>query len=294
MLYDIGLKITYAYDQPANGGRHILRLMPAEIEGTQHIVSGQVDVEPRAQERVDLVDFFGNAAVEVSYRTPHERVVFDVQCRVERHLRDPRPVVSTLIKDMAATIAGYRALDANAPHHFIAPSPRVAYSPQIAAYATALVKTDVSAFDAMLAIGAALHRDIKYDAKATTVDTTPDEAFVLKKGVCQDYSHIMISCLRAVGVPAAYVSGFLRTVPPEGKPRLAGADQMHAWVRGWCGPDAGWIDYDPTNNLVVVDDHIVIAHGRDYSDVSPVKGVLRTSGSQASVQEVDVVPLDQP
>jgi transglutaminase-like putative cysteine protease len=101
----------------------------------------------------------------------------------------------------------------------------------------------------------------------------------------------MIACLRGVGVPAGYVSGFLRTIPPKGKARLSGADAMHAWVRVWCGPEAGWVEYDPTNNLLVADDHIVIARGRDYSDVSPVKGVLRTAGSQVTKQAVDVVPL---
>jgi transglutaminase-like putative cysteine protease len=101
----------------------------------------------------------------------------------------------------------------------------------------------------------------------------------------------MIACLRGIGIPAGYVSGFLRTIPPAGKERLAGADAMHAWVRAWCGTEAGWIEFDPTNNLLVANDHIVIARGRDYADVAPVKGVLRTAGSQTTEQSVDVVPL---
>jgi transglutaminase-like putative cysteine protease len=143
----------------------------------------------------------------------------------------------------------------------------------------------------MKAIGEALHRDMVFDSKATTVDTSPEEAFAGKRGVCQDFAHIMIACLRGVGMPAGYVSGFLRTIPPKGKPRLSGADAMHAWVRGWCGAETGWVEFDPTNNLLVQNDHVVIGRGRDYSDVAPVKGVMRTAGSQTSEQAVDVIPL---
>jgi transglutaminase-like putative cysteine protease len=102
----------------------------------------------------------------------------------------------------------------------------------------------------------------------------------------------MIACLRGIGIPAGYVSGFLRTTPPPGQPRLEGADAMHAWVRAWCGMETGWVEVDPTNALMVANDHIVIARGRDYADVAPVKGVLRTAGSQTTEQAVDVVALD--
>ena len=159
------------------------------------------------------------------------------------------------------------------------------------AYARALVRSDMPAFDAVEAIGHALHKDITFDSEATTVDTSPEEAFAGKRGVCQDITHIMIACLRGVGIPAAYISGYLRTIPPPGKPRLAGADAMHAWVAAWVGAGGGWVEFDPTNDLRVAGDHIMVARGRDYSDVAPVKGVLRTSGTQSSKQAVDVVPL---
>ena len=132
---------------------------------------------------------------------------------------------------------------------------------------------------------------MKFDPKATTVDTPATEAFAKRHGVCQDFSHIMIACLRGIGIPAGYVSGFLRTLPPPGKPRLEGADAMHAWVRAWCGPEAGWIEFDPTNDKLAGEDHIVVAYGRDYSDVSPIKGTMRISGGQKSKQAVDVIPL---
>ena len=123
-----------------------------------------------------------------------------------------------------------------------------------------------------------------------TVDTPAIDAFERRHGVCQDFSHIMIACLRSIGIPAGYVSGFLRTIPPEGQQRLEGADAMHAWVRAWCGIESGWIEYDPTNALRVGQDHIVVARGRDYGDTAPVKGVLRTAGTQTTGHKVDVIP----
>ena len=137
-----------------------------------------------------------------------------------------------------------------------------------------------------------MHSDMKFDAKATDVDTPIADAFANRHGVCQDFSQIMICALRSIGVPAGYVSGFLRTIPPEGKPRLQGADAMHAWVRVRCGGKGGWAEYDPTNAIFAGADHVVIARGRDYSDVAPVKGILRTSGKQSSKHAVDMVLVE--
>jgi transglutaminase-like putative cysteine protease len=137
-----------------------------------------------------------------------------------------------------------------------------------------------------------IHRDFAYDKESTNVDTSPLEAFNLKRGVCQDFVHVMIAGLRGVGIPAGYVSGFLRTIPPKGKPRLEGADAMHAWVRVWCGLHSGWIELDPTNAMLAGTDHITIGYGRDYSDISPIIGVLRTSGRHETKQTVDVVRVE--
>ncbi len=174
--------------------------------------------------------------------------------------------------------------------HFLGNSPRIDLLPVFSDYTRAIVTSDMTSIGAIEAIGLALHNDMRFDADATTVDTLPAEAFERRHGVCQDFSHIMISCLRTFGIPAGYVSGFLRTIPPQGEARLEGADAMHAWVRAWCGNEIGWIEYDPTNAVQVGLDHIVVARGRDYSDVAPVKGVLRTSGGQTSKQMVDVIP----
>jgi transglutaminase-like putative cysteine protease len=170
-------------------------------------------------------------------------------------------------------------------------SPRLPEEPPIAAYAREVLKPGQTVREIAAALCARIHGDFTYDSEATTVDTTPRESFQLKRGVCQDFAHIMIVALRSLGIPAGYVSGFLRTIPPPGKERLEGADAMHAWVRVWCGDTMGYIEFDPTNNIPAGSDHIVVGYGRDYSDVAPVIGVLKGYGNQKIIQAVDVVPL---
>lgn len=292
MLYDINLTIEYEYARPAAAGRHLLRLMPLEIPGVQRVVAGSLDIAPFPDERAVLTDFFGNIAHEVVFRAPHDELSFRVRARVERWAAAPSLDISPDLARLASEIAACRGLDPDAPHHFLGASPHVRPTPEMTAYAWAAIGPHMTAFGVVSAVGAALHRDMRYDGEATTVDTPIAEAFANRHGVCQDFAQVMIACLRGVGVPAGYVSGVLRTNPPPGQARLEGADATHAWVRAWCGFETGWVEYDPTNALVVGADHVAIARGRDYSDVPPVAGILRTAGSQqTSRQSVDVLPL---
>jgi transglutaminase-like putative cysteine protease len=138
-----------------------------------------------------------------------------------------------------------------------------------------------------------VHKDFKYDVSATRVDTTAEQAFGFRAGVCQDFAHIQIACLRSIGLPTRYVSGYLRTISPPGKPRLVGADQSHAWVSLYAGPELGWIDLDPTNACIVTTDHVPISVGRDYRDVAPMRGVVLGGGGNSTLSvSVDVVPLE--
>lgn len=136
-----------------------------------------------------------------------------------------------------------------------------------------------------------IYQDFQYDPRATTVSTPVSDVFEQRAGVCQDFAHLQISCLRSLGLPSRYVSGYLRTVPPEGKPRLVGADQSHAWLSVYCGRQ-GWIDFDPTNKMIPSTDHITLAHGRDYNDVCPIQGVFIGGGEQSMSVSVDVLPLE--
>lgn len=292
MLYDIGLRIRYDYQTPAAGGRHVLCMTPADLADQRRITS-LLDITPAPDERIARTDFFGNTVVEVAFRAPHAEIEFQLRSRVERKSREIDEDVSTPLMQLAEDIGAIRLLGSDSPHHFLADSPRVKARPEFREYALEQIAPEtMTTLTVVEAIGKAIDRDMAYEPGSTQVDTPPEEAFARGAGVCQDFTHIMIGCLRAIGVPAAYVSGFLRTIPPEGQPRLEGADAMHAWVRAWCGPKMGWVEYDPTNGIRVSDQHIVVAYGRDYGDVAPVRGVVRISGAQTSSQAVDVAPLE--
>lgn len=291
MLYDISLSITYQYSSQADAGRHALRLLPADIDGDQRLIAGRLNAEPRPDERTDRIDFFGNNVTDIAYRSSHSDIAFKVQARVDRIASPIGLDISPTLKKLPQELVSIRSLDAREPVHFLDGSPRIVMDKVFTDYAKSITEQDMTVLAAVEAVGEALHHDLTFDAYATTVHTTALEAFENRHGVCQDFTHIMISCLRGIGIPAGYVSGFLRTTPPEGSERLEGADAMHAWVRAWCGVEIGWVEYDPTNALRVSQDHVVVARGRDYSDIAPVKGVLRTSGGQTTTHGVDVVPL---
>ena len=291
MLYDISLSITYEYASAANAGRHALRLLPADIQGEQRLVAGRLDADPAPDERTDRIDFFGNSVTDMAYRSSQSEIAFNVHARVDRTAAPVGFDISPPLNMLPQELGSIRSMDSSQPVHFLDRSPRITLDSEFTDYARSLTDPAMSIIKAVEAVGQALYRDIDFDANATTVRTTALEAFQNRHGVCQDFSHIMISCLRGIGIPAGYVSGFLRTIPPEGSERLEGADAMHAWVRAWCGIEIGWVEYDPTNALRVGQDHIVVARGRDYGDISPVKGVMRTSGEQTTEQKVDVIPL---
>lgn len=291
MLYDLRLVLHYDYEGFVHGDRHLIRVAPVSIPGRQRVIASTLAIEPPPRTEESFVDFFGNQVTTIAYAGYHDRLDVRLSARVSVDDDAPRADLSPdragLHRDLAATLT----LDAASPHHFLAPSPRIPLSEEITVYARQSVTRTTSVWAAALDLCRAIHRDFVYDSTSTNVDTPTDEAFRLRTGVCQDFVHIMIAGLRGVGIPAAYVSGFLRTMPPAGQPRLEGADAMHAWVRVWCGRHTGWVGFDPTNAILAGADHITIGHGRDYSDISPIVGVLRTSGHHRTRQSVDVIPV---
>lgn len=291
MRYDIRLSIAYQYGSSSDRARTIVRLLPSDHAGHQIVTARSLTVDPQPFERHDGTDFFGNAMTTLGFRGPLDHITYTLTATAERLPQPAAPDLSPGLADLLQEIDAAPSLDPAAPQHFLGTSTRVAPDPAITAFAHEVIEPTMTVLEMVMAIGTALHRDMRFDAEATNVNTTPTEAFAKRHGVCQDFSHVMIAALRAIGIPAGYVSGFLRTIPPEGQPRLEGADAMHAWVTAWCGAKTGWVEFDPTNDCMVGQDHIVVAYGRDYSDVSPVKGVLRTSGKHTSQQLVDVLPL---
>jgi transglutaminase-like putative cysteine protease len=167
----------------------------------------------------------------------------------------------------------------------------VSLDPEIREYARQSFASGRPLLEGAIDLMYRIKADMVYDTDATTVTTTPPMSFALRRGVCQDFAHIMISGLRGIGLPAAYVSGYLRTVPRQGATQLQGSDAMHAWVLVWCGSATGWIGLDPTNAKPASDDHVTLAIGRDYTDVAPIDGVIVVSGSQRITESVNVIPV---
>ena len=288
--YDITLKISYLYDSPAAASRTLLRMLPRTEPG-QQLLAGVVTADPAPGWRRDATDFFGNATTEIAHEARLTRIVFRFDGRVRRALDSGALDLSCGLPALAQQVAALRDIGASSPHHFLGASPRIPADPAIAAFARACIRPDMSAQAAVQAVSRALHGHFTFDPTATDVATPPAQAFRARRGVCQDMAQVMICALRALGIPAGYVSGFLRTLPPEGRPRLEGADAMHAWVRAWCGADAGWIGIDPTNDMAAGGDHITVAFGRDYADVAPIRGALRSAGRHRTTHQVDVIPV---
>ena len=289
MLYDIRLLLHYDYVTAAGGGRHQVRVMPQTIAGVQRVIAASLSFAPNPAERADFFDFFGNNVTSIAFRDVHDTLDIRMSARVSVSRPEPGLDVSPDISGLRAELDAVRSLSPSAPHHFLAASDHVGLDEAITAYAREGLAGSAVATASDLCNR--IHRDFTYDGKATNVQTRASDAFALKRGVCQDFSHIMIAGLRGLGIPAGYVSGFLRTIPPKGKPRLEGADAMHAWVKAWCGRDSGWQEFDPTNGMRASNDHITVGYGRDYSDVAPIVGVLKTTGGQVGEQAVDVIPV---
>jgi transglutaminase-like putative cysteine protease len=195
------------------------------------------------------------------------------------------------LAEVAALARANRDLSPAGPSAYLYPSPLIPLDADIAAWCAQDLDPDRNALEAGIALARRIQRDFAFDPTATLVDTPPREAFLKRRGVCQDLTQIMITGLRAAGLPAAYASGYIRTIPPPGQERLIGADATHAWVMLWCGPDRGWVGVDPTNGIWMAGDHVIMAVGRDYAEIAPIDGIVLGSGAQKMDVSVDVAPV---
>ena len=290
MQYDVKLRLHYDYDAPVAGGRHLVRVMPQTRGGQQRVIAAALSFSPEPSERSEFTDFFGNQVTAIAYRAPHETLDVRMTARVDVAREDDELDVSPSLPALREELLGMRSVAPESPFHFLGESRWAPRDAAITAYARESA-AEASVFAVADALMRRIARDFEYDPEATDVGTPATDAFELRRGVCQDFTHIMLSGLRGLGIPAAYVSGYLRTIPPPGKERLEGADAMHAWVSVWCGREAGWREFDPTNAMRAGNDHIAAGQGRDYGDVSPILGVVKLHGGQAALQEVDVTPV---
>ncbi len=292
MLYNIRLRLSHKYDEFVTGGRHRLCIEPVDLPEVQKIQYFSIKNQPEAFEKSEYLDFFGNRIQEMFFQDALKELSFELVACVER-VAPKLPKISINFVELENAIANFPNLSSLSPHHFLGNSERISLLSIFKEFSLKFFGKKNDIFELIEEIGNRLHKEMQFDDSVTSAETAPEAAFALRKGVCQDYSQIMIACLRSIGIPAGYVSGLLRTTPPFGKPRLEGADAMHAWVMVWCGPEVGWVEYDPTNNQFVGDEYILIARGRDYADVAPIRGVMRLSGSQSCSQAVDVIPSEE-
>ncbi|WP_375463044.1 transglutaminase N-terminal domain-containing protein [uncultured Methylobacterium sp.] len=291
MIYTLRHVTTYRYAKPVRFARCSLRLKPADGEG-QTVLASTVTIDPSPASAVMRRDYFGIETVGITLDVPHTALRVEALSRVMVERGGlPQPESGRAWEAARAAAIAARDLGPEAPVHFLFPSARVPLLPDVTAYARTSFPPGRSAYGGAFDLMTRIREDFRFDARATGVDTPLSEAFALRAGVCQDFAHVMIAGLRGLGLPAAYVSGYLRTLPPPGRPRLRGADASHAWVAVWCGD--GWIGLDPTNGIGVRDDHIVVARGRDYGDVAPIDGIVSGSGKQRLKVEVDVIPQDE-
>ncbi len=290
MIYDIRHLTSYTYGSSVTFSHCALRLLPKDDTG-QYVITAALNIDPPPKELNQRVCFFGNRVTSLTIETAHRHLSVEANFSVDIE-RDP-PLDAKLTpawEYVRESAFSNDSLKPNSPAHFIYPSRFVPNYEAAAFYASNHFTAGRPILAAATALMHAMHTDFKYDPKATIISTPLSEAFEKRHGVCQDFAHIMIAALRGIGLPAAYISGYIRTIPPEGQPRLQGADAMHAWVSLWCGETAGWIDLDPTNDMLIGNDHIVLAKGRDYADISPVAGIILGSREQDVDVQVDVIP----
>ena len=293
MIYTVRHRTTYTYESEVTFARCVLRLTPRS-SATQTVMESTITVTPEPANSVIRTGPFGEQTRTVRIETPHEALIIEARSRVDVHSLPVEAPADSLAWEMVRALSFQAAdLGPQGPAAFLYPTPRTPIVASITDYARASFTPGRPIIEAAADLMTRIKADFTYDGDATDVRTAPEDAFKARRGVCQDFAHIMISGLKGLGLPAAYVSGYLRTIPPPGKARLEGADATHAWVQLWCGDKRGWIGFDPTNAILVQDDHIVLAIGRDYSDVAPIDGIILAPGEQELKVEVDVIPQDE-
>ncbi|HEY2728600.1 MAG TPA: transglutaminase family protein [Polyangia bacterium] len=290
MIHHVVHVTEYLYSERVSTSHHDLHLLPRATP-EQRCLGEELEIAPAPATRRDRTDDFGNRCTYVEIHEPHNNLRVTSRADVEVAPPAPLPATSAPWESVRDVVRSGDGAEARAARAFAFSSPYVPASTWAAAreYALPSFAAGRPVVEAARALTTRLHADFAYDSRATTLATPVDEVLRLRRGVCQDFAHVQIACLRALGVPARYVSGYLVTQPPPGKPRLVGADASHAWLAVFV-PDHGWLPLDPTNDVVPGEQHLTVAWGRDYSDVTPVRGVIMGGGRHDLWVSVDVLP----
>ncbi|WP_010218677.1 transglutaminase family protein [Sphingomonas sp. PAMC 26621] len=291
MIYDIRHVTRFDYGGNVKFARCNLRLKPIHWSG-QRLLDYTLRISPAGRVSPARAEAGLANVVRLVVDEPVRHLVIESISRIDIDRPVPMPSDgSPRLHDIAIAARASRDPSPAGPASYLFPSPLIPLDRDIADYCALDLDPDRPALDAAIALAQRIQHDFAFDPHATLVDTPPHEAFLKRGGVCQDFAQIMITGLRAAGLPAAYASGYIRTIPPPGQARLVGADATHAWVLLWCGPELGWVGVDPTNGIWMAGDHIVMAIGRDYGEIAPIDGVVLGSSAQKMDVSVDVAPV---
>jgi transglutaminase-like putative cysteine protease len=292
MAYRVTHRTEYEYETEVSSSYSQLHLLPRDLPG-QHCRAAEVTVDPSPEDYRERVDFFGNRVVFLAIHHPHRALTVTATSIVEV---EERPDGLSLFgqrpwQEARDAVRSGRVADPIDAAQFVLDSPLVEVSDVYREYAAASFTPGRHLLEAVTSLCSRIHADFAYAPGSTSVTTPLAEVFEQREGVCQDFAHVGIACLRSIGLPARYVSGYLETNPPPGRAKLSGVDGSHAWFSVLV-PDAGWLDVDPTNDQLVTSRYVVTAYGRDYNDVPPLNGVIYTKGKTESLRVlVDVVAL---
>ncbi len=292
MIYKIVHRTTYKYKYPVSVGNHVACLKPRSLP-RHHLAHSELEITPKPANITERIDYFGNHLCFFTVEEPHDELIVEARSEVIMNNNDAPawPRQSPCWEEVARTLQEDHDPATLEAFQFRFESPRIRPRPEFAAYALQSFTDRRPMHEALLDLTARIHADFRFESKATTVRTPVEEVFRKRRGVCQDFAHLQIACLRSINLSARYVSGYLRTHPPPGKPRLVGADASHAWVSAYC-PGTGWLDVDPTNNVAPSDGHVTLAWGRDFGDVSPLHGLILGGGAHTLKVSVDLEAIE--
>jgi len=288
--YSIHHRTTYHYAYPVSESHHSTCLTPLS-DKRQTCHSFALNVRPSSSDLVERMDFFGNLIQSLSVQRAHETLVIEARSTVETNLK-PIDLSDSEITcgQIRRALSDYSRFDLIDSKQFVYNTHYTPDIPEVEAFGKRFAQNDKPIGKAILEMLDAFADEFEFDPTATEISTPVSKILEQRRGVCQDFAHLMLASLRSCGLAARYVSGYILTSPPEGQERLEGADGSHAWVAVFI-PGTGWVDVDPTNRLVCSDQHIKVAYGRDYSDVSMIKGAVRGGGHQDLLVEVTVRPI---
>lgn len=288
MKYTVTHKTTYKYFEPASLCYNVLRLTPRNTP-LQTCTSVSVKIQPQPDSIQEYDDFFGNKVTYFSIEKEHTELSVTVRSEIEKNpavAKESGVYGGMTVEKVKEQVIESKS-DGGDVRQYIFETPMTASNSEIAAYAKTSFQPGRPMLEATTDLMRRIFTDFKFTPGFTTISTLPEVVMRERKGVCQDFAHLAIACIRSAGLPVRYVSGYIETIPPPGVEKLTGVDASHAWFSVYI-PNLGWLDFDPTNNVVPGDQHITIGWGRDYADIAPMKGILLSSGKHSLQVSVDV------